>query len=343
MTVDRAELTFSTEFHDARQAPAEGLIRRLIRVNKLWIGTMSFLILLMLVFTLLSPGIFLSPRIYLSVATTVPIAIFLAVPAVFLITAGEIDLSFPSVIAITGYVFSLTVAAGYGAGVGMLLAVGAGLGVGFLIGALVVYGKLSSLVATLGVSFMLRGLILVLTDGGSIPLLELREDTMRAIVVGPTLWSIPAQAWWALAFAFAAYILYTRTRFGIHAHHIGDNVESARAMGVNVNWTRCLLFAFMGVGAALAGVVSVMVNMTFWPTSGDGLLLIVLAAVFVGGTPAWGGIGTIAGGVIGTIIVTMMDVGVVAVGLSGFYTQLVSGIIIILALLGHRLQIARVR
>ena len=147
----------------------------------------------------------------------------------------------------------------------------------------------------------------------------------------------------AMVFVMACWAIYKHHRFGIHVHHVGDNPESARAMGINVDWTRCMLFAFTGFGAAIAGVFSILINYTWWPTSGDAMLLIVLAAIFVGGTPTWGGIGTIVGAVLGAIIVTLMDIGVVASGLSGFYTQLISGVIIILALLGHRLQAQRVR
>ncbi len=77
----------------------------------------------------------------------------------------------------------------------------------------------------------------------------------------------------------------------------------------------------MGLGAALAGIFSTMINFTWWPSSGDAYLLPALAAVFVGGTPTWGGVGTVAGGAIGAVIVSFIQTGVVAGGLAGFYVQ----------------------
>ena len=85
-------------------------------------------------------------------------------------------------------------------------------------------------------------------------------------------------------------------------------------MGVNVARVRILTFVFMGLGAALAGVFSTMVNYTWWPTTGDGYLLPAIASVFVGGTPTWGGVGTIAGGAIGALTVSFIQSGIVAAG-----------------------------
>ena len=331
-----------TEFYDARAHSPDGLLMRFAKANRLWLGTLGFLIVLLAVFSYMAPSVFLGTRIYYSVAITLPIALVLVVPAVFTVTAGEIDLSFPSVMGLSGLFFAASVSAGIDPWLSFGIALAGGVFVGFLTGALVVYGRLSSLVATLGVNFMLRGLMFVLTDGSSIPLLELRNSTFRNAIMGDIL-GIPGHLVWAMVFVVACWAIYKHHRFGIHVHHVGDNPESARAMGINVDWTRCMLFAFTGFGAAIAGVFSILINYTWWPTSGDAMLLIVLAAIFVGGTPTWGGIGTIVGAVLGAIIVTLMDIGVVASGLSGFYTQLISGVIIILALLGHRLQAQRVR
>ena len=109
---------------------------------------------------------------------------------------------------------------------------------------------------------------------------------------------------------FAA-ALYNRHRFGAQVHVVGDNPDSANEMGIDVKRVRVKVFAFVGLGAAFAGVFSVMINFTWWPTSGDGYLLPVLASVFVGGTPTWGGIGTIFGGAIGALTVSFIQTGIV--------------------------------
>jgi simple sugar transport system permease protein len=114
-------------------------------------------------------------------------------------------------------------------------------------------------------------------------------------------------------------------------------------MGINVRRTRVLLFLFVGIGAALAGVFSVLINFVWWPTTGDGFLLPGLAGIFVGGTPSWGGVGTVVGGALGATIVSIIETGVIAAGLTGFYTQFFYGLVIILSLIGHRFNGRRYR
>ena len=89
--------------------------------------------------------------------TTLPVAIFMAVPLVFVVTAGEIDLSFPATMGFAAWVFALVVQAGFDPFLGIAAAIVTGMVLGFLVGVLVVYANLSSLIATLGMNFMLRG------------------------------------------------------------------------------------------------------------------------------------------------------------------------------------------
>jgi len=137
--------------------------------------------------------------------------------------------------------------------------------------------------------------------------------------------------------------LYNKHVFGAHIHHVGDNPDSAAAMGINVNWVKIGAFMYVGFGAALAGIFSTLVNFTWWPTQGFAYLLLALAAVFVGGTPTWGGVGTIIGAVFGVGVIAYMEVGVVAIGMSGVWRQFFNGLIIILAILGHRFHGTRIR
>jgi len=114
-------------------------------------------------------------------------------------------------------------------------------------------------------------------------------------------------------------------------------------MGINVERTKVAAFILVGLCAAVAGVWTNLINQTFYPTTGDGYLLQVLAAVFVGGTPTWGGVGTIAGAFIGACTIGFIETGVVACGLTGFFTQFFYGLIIILSLTGHRFNKGRTK
>jgi len=111
----------------------------------------------------------------------------------------------------------------------------------------------------------------------------------------------------------------------------GDNVESARLMGVNTGRVKMLVFAIMGLAAAFAGVVVSLEVLYFWPTLGEGYLLNTLASVFLGGTSVFGGTGTIFGTFVASFIIGAINAGIVAAGLTGFWTQLIYGLIIVIS------------
>jgi ribose/xylose/arabinose/galactoside ABC-type transport system permease subunit len=299
-----------------------------LRNNRRVLTSLAFLILMLIGFTIANPDVFTQFKTYRSVMIALPIAIFLVVPLVFITTAGEIDLAFPAVVGLSSYAFALIVDGGGSPLLGILAALASGAFLGFLNGVLVVNIGLSALVATLGMNFLLRGLINISAQGYSIPISEIRGTTIQTILTGSPIFGM---------------FLYNYHKFGVHVHCIGDHPGSSQEMGINVKRTRVLLFVFSGIGAALAGIFSVMINFVWYPTTGDGLLLPVLAGIFVGGTPTWGGIGTVIGGVFGVTIVSFIETGVIAAGLTGFWTQFVYGIIIISSLIGHRLNGDRVR
>jgi simple sugar transport system permease protein len=322
--------------------PSDRKLRRTLLTNRAALGSLGVFVVMLLIFFVANPRVFSTWGLYVSVMTTLPVALFMTAPLVFIVTAGEIDLSFPAVFGFASLAFAVVVQAGFDPFLGIVAAIITGGALGFGIGALIVYGGLSSLVASLGMNFMLRGAILILTQSKSIAMPQL-ADSLAFKVVSSNVFGVPVQMFWAIVFVVFCALLYNRHRFGAQVHVVGDNPDSSNEMGVNVNLVRVKVFGFMGVGAALAGVFSTMINFTWWPTSGDGYLLPVIASVFVGGTPTWGGIGTVLGGAIGALTVSFIQTGVVGAGLSGFYVQFFYGMIIILSLLGHRWNQVRYR
>jgi simple sugar transport system permease protein len=317
-------------------------MRKFVAGNRASLGTLAVFIVMMAIFFAFAPRIFSQWPIYNSVLQTLPVALFLVVPLVFIVTVGEIDLSFPATMGFSAWIFALVVQAGYDPFLGMIAAVIVGMALGLGVGIVVVYAGLSSLVATLGMNFLLRGLIMIPTQGKSISLSSL-GDSLAYNLFSSTVGGFPIQVVWAVIFVILAIFLYNRHRFGVRVRAVGDNPDSASQMGIDTKRIRVATFVFMGLGSALAGVFSTMINFTWWPSAGDAYLLPTLAAVFVGGTPTWGGVGTVAGGAIGAVIVSFIQTGIVAGGLSGFYVQFFNGLIIILSLLGHRWNQIRYR
>lgn len=299
-------------------------------------GAIAFLVFMILTFTALAPGIFLSPITYTAAFTSlIPIYVIMASALVFVVVAGEIDLSFPATIGLSAYVFADS-SQHVALAVAVVLALVTGALVGVVNGLLVNGLALSSLVATLGMNFLIRGLVNVLSNGEGVNLTTIQDDPVTRLLIGS--WGpMPAQMIWALVFAGVAILLFSRHRFGARIRHVGDSPVTATEMGIPVITVKTLAFVYVGIAAGLTGVVASLINLQFYPNLGDGYLLACLAAVFIGGTPVWGGVGTVAGAVVGAITVGFIEPGVLASGLSGFYTSLTYGFIIVLSLVGHRI------
>ncbi|MBT01063.1 MAG: ribose ABC transporter permease [Pelagibacteraceae bacterium] len=307
------------------------------------LSSFFYFALIMTIFFAAAPEVFFAAKFHQAVMTTLPIIIFLVIPLVFIVTMGEIDLSFASIFGFAAWIFAGSIKYfGFDPFLGLLVGIAGGAALGIFMGCLVVYGRISSLVASLGALFLIRGFLFVVSDSKSITIIEIRDHWMYPLLVGK-FYGFPMQLFWAALFVIISYFLYHRHVFGAHVHHVGDNPDSAAQMGVNVDLTRIYCFMFCGIGAGIAGIFSTLINFTWWPTQGFGFLLLAIAGVFVGGTPTWGGVGTILGAVFGSGVIAYMETGIVAMGWSGLWRQFFNGLIIILALLGHRFHGNRIR
>ncbi len=289
------------------------------------------LALLLAVFAAASPQTFLGMRIYRSFMSTIPVTVVLALGMTLLVVVGELDLSFPSVSAASAFLFAevyLRTGSSLLAGVAALIAGG---GMGWLNGFIVVRIGVPSIIATIGTQFFWRGLILLLSDGVARSLASLRGDFFHTVLVGRLAGEIPAQALWGLAVALSLALLLNRHPFGDALLFIGDNRKAAAMMGIPVRSVRMKTFVLMGSLAALAGLMSTVELTNWWPTQGEGYMLLVFASVFVGGTSAYGGRGTIYGSLIGSVIIGIIEAGIISAGLAGFWTRLVHGLIIVIS------------
>lgn len=317
-------------------------IREWLSQNRRGLSAFAIFLGLWIVFLITAPGTFTNPQAYRAIFTTLPVDIILAVSLVFVVTSGESDLSFPSVFGLSAYAFALLASNEISPVIGLLAALLVGATCGLVNGLLITQLGLSSLVATLGMNFFLRGLINVLTQGIGIPLTSLIDTPFYNVFVGQ-IGDVPTAVIWALVVVVICLVLFNRHKLGAHVAIVGDNPESAKEMGINVARTKIMVYVIVGLCAAFAGVLSSLINSTWWPTAGDGYLLRTLAAVFIGGTPTWGGVGTVAGAVFGAISVGFIETGLIGAGLTAFWTQFAYGLVIILALIGHRFNQGRYR
>jgi simple sugar transport system permease protein len=319
----------SNETIQAQPATNRSGLTRFGRTYGQQIAIVGVLIVVWAIFIIGAPQTFLSPSIYAAYMSTIPFFAVIAIPLTLVIIAGEMDLSFPSIMAMGMVIFSaIFLRTG-----NLFLSIVAALLGGFLIGLsnglLVVLLGIPSIVVTIGTQFFWRGAVLVLTNGAGASLVAAKADPLYSVMVGRVANYIPMQMIWTIAVAILMWIILNRHRLGAHVYLTGDNEHSARLMGVKVDRTRMMVFAIVGMAAALGGILSSLEVSYFWPTLGEGYLLRTLAAVFLGGTSVFGGVGTVFGTFVACFIIGAIEAGIVAIGLTGFWTQLIYGIIII--------------
>ncbi len=297
---------------------------------------------LYLLFLIGNPEVFLRYDIYRSFMSTMPFFGILALSMTLVVTLGEIDLSFPSVLGFSSWVFGTV----YVSSESFLLALATCLLVGIIAGLvnglLIAKVGIPSIVTTIGTMFLWRGLVNMAAEGKGIALVSLRDSPLHAVFVGRLFGdALPMQFVWMLAIALLLGLFYRRHRFGSHVLLVGDNPASAAMMGIKVDRIKIICFMLMGGSAALAGVFLTSEVTYFWPSQGDGMLLTALAAVFMGGTSVFGGRGTIYGTLVGVLIIGSLEAGIVAIGLTGFYVQFLYGLLITLSVATYALLLRR--
>jgi simple sugar transport system permease protein len=286
-------------------------------------------------FMITAPKTFLKYRIYQAFLSTIPPPLVLALGLTLIVSAGEIDLSFPAIITLSGFVFASLYTITGTTLLPFVAAIFAGIVVGFVNGILVARIGMPSIIATLGTQFFWSGLTVILSGGLAWNIRSIRGVPIHDLFVSRVGGLVPAQALWAVGVAVVLWFVLNRHRFGEHLLFIGDNVSVAQVMGVNVARAKIMVFTLMGALSAFAAMLLTLEMTTYWTTQGSGYLLIVMASVFIGGTSIFGGQGIIFGTFFGSFIVGSIEAGIVASGLGGYWTRLVVGLVLVVAVTLH--------
>jgi len=314
-----------------------------LRTNALQVGITLVAVLMWIVFAIGSPETFFRGNIYQAFMSTTPFFGIMALTLTLVVITGEIDLSFPSIMTISMWVFATAMMTTGNLAIALVLMLIMGTTAGMLNGLIITKVGVPSLVVTIGTSFFWRGMVKVLTGGTGTSLLPARDTTFYELFVGRLFGFVPMQMVWMGIFAVACWLILNRQRFGAHVYLTGDNPDSARLMGVNVDRTKIVVFGMAGFAAAFAGLLASLEVTYYWPTLGEGYLLNTLSSVFLGGTSVFGGTGTIYGTFVASFIIGAINAGIVAIGMSGFWTELIYGLIIVLSVVIQTVVGRRIR
>ncbi|MBN1350990.1 ABC transporter permease [candidate division KSB1 bacterium] len=292
------------------------------------------LLLIVLVLSILSPD-FLKVDNLLTVGLQIsPRAIMAIGQVVIIITAG-IDLSVGSVMALSGVITGLLLASGINIYLAAFAGIGVGTFCGFLNGAMVSYGKLPPFIATLGMMGMARGVALIATGG--VPIFDFPPEFahLSSARLGGII-PLPVIITCVLGTLF--YLAMVNTSFGRYSYAIGGNMEATRLSGVNVKWILLIVYAAAGLLYGIAGLIEASRLSTGQPTAGTGYELDVIAACVIGGTSLSGGVGTIWGALIGSLVIGFLRNGCNLLDISNFWQQVAIGAIIVIAVFIDQLQ-----
>jgi ribose transport system permease protein len=256
-----------------------------------------------------------------------------AIGMTFVIISGGIDLSAGGVAAYAGvivasllkeYGLPVPVAIGGGLLLGMVL--------GLFNGIVITKGRVQPFIATLAMMSFSRGMAFVYREAQPIYGLPDSFKFLGSGYIGP----VPVQVVILLVGMTIAWIVLTRTRFGRRVYAVGGSEEAARLSGINTDNLRITVFTIMGCLAALSGVLLAARVNAGDPTSGQGLELDAIAAVVMGGTSLGGGRGRLMGSLIGTLVIGVIDNGLVLLNISPWYQPVVKAVVILFAVLADR-------
>lgn len=313
-----------------READSRGsVLARVRRVDpRQYVVYVAFLLILaFFAITLHDDGFLTSDNLLNIARQTAPITV-MAVGVVFVLSAGEIDLSIGSVVALAALVGAIVLR-----DVGLVAGIAAGLGVGAAVGlvnGLFVTGlRLPSFLVTLATMGLVAGLARWTTDLEAVAVVN---DTFTNVFGSGDVGPIPGLVVWTIAIVALGHFVYRHRRFGAHVLAIGDNADAARVTGINVNRVRLAVLVISGTAAGLAGLLYLGRVQAASYTLGASDLLIVIAAVVIGGTRLFGGAGSVVGALVGSLIMGMLTNGLILMGLDSNQQMVAQGVLLLIAI-----------
>lgn len=284
---------------------------------------------LVFIFFAVSQGeFFLQPSNLLNILVqSAPIAI-MAVAFTYVLSSGQIDLSFGSVVALSALIGAVVLQMTGIWWLGAVAGLSSGALVGIVNGLFTVALRLPSFLVTLATMGIVAGVARVLTDLQSVPV---AEPIFVSVFGGGRIGPFSSILLWLLGATLFGWHVLRQRRYGAHVLAVGNNPVAAGASGVNVFGTRVSVFVVMSSTAALVGLLYAGRLEGARYTLGETDLLTVIAAVIVGGTSLFGGKGSVFGSVVGAILLSIINNGLIIVGLNVSQQMIVKGVIILLA------------
>jgi ribose transport system permease protein len=290
-------------------------------------GTVVALVVLIVIFFAVRPDVFLTFTNVRNILYQVAILAIIAAAQTVTMVVGDFDLSVGATSSLAGAVAGAQMIAGTPMWTAILIALAVGLVVGVINGALIAYLNLSAFVATLATMTSVVGVAFLVTEGTT---LFNFPEAFNALGQGK-LFDVPMPVYFAIVVAATIWVVLRYTTLGRSWHAIGGNVEVSRLSGVNVRRARLVAFSIAGLVAGLGGILLAARLGSASAVQGEDNMMFSVAAVFLGMTVIRSGMANLTGTMVGVAIIGVMSNGLNILGVNAYVQQVVTGIIIILA------------
>lgn len=290
----------------------------------------------LLLFVLLSAGVpdFLTVRNLQGLLLSVSLIGGIAVSMMLVLALGEVDLSVGSIVAFAGVAASAVISASHSVPAGVAAGIAAGGAVGLVNGVVVARLQVNSLIATLAMMEVVRGLAYIACHGDAV---IISEESFFRLGAG-SLFGVGVPVWENLLLFLLFGWLLNRTVFGKNVLATGGNAEAARLAGIEVARLKIIVFTLQGLVTGLAGVLLAARMSLGDPKTSQGLELGVISACVLGGVSLAGGVASISGVLVGVLIMGSVQNALSLLNVPTFYQYVIRGAILLAAVLFDRLR-----
>jgi erythritol transport system permease protein len=339
----------------SEQQPLMDVVR-----NALFRGRAYLVLILLLVYFSLASDAFLQTSNLLILTKHVAINALLGIGMTFVILTGGIDLSVGSIVGLCGMIAGALVQDGlllevfgvtiyFNVWIVMLITVGVGTLLGWVNGAIITRFNVAPFIVTLGMLYVARGMALLSNSGATFSSLSGKEELgnlgfptlgkgVSLAGIGIEGVEIPYSIPIMIVIAIIAAFIAAKTPFGRQVYAIGGNESAAKLSGVRVKRVTTLTYAISGFCAAVVGLIVTSQLVSAHPATGNSWELRAIAAVVLGGTSLAGGRGAIGGTIIGAFVIGVLTNGMILMGVTSFWQQIIMGIVIVLAVVLDQVQ-----
>jgi len=306
---------------------------RVWRSGRHLVPVLTLVLVVFMIFAVTNPVFLSSGNLQLLLTSNAQLWV-IAIGMTFVMVAGNVDLSVGALVAFLAVLFGKLLDAGVSGGVALTITLVVGALIGGLVnGVLIGRLGLSFLLVTLASLTLFTGLVNLWSDTMAIPV----QSPITDFIAFGNFLGVNVSLWIMAGTFIVAQLIQSRTYFGRDVYAVGGNRQAARLAGINTERTIVLVFALTGLAAAVAAVIGIGRTGAASPTIDNNVPLEAIAAVLLGGSSIAGGSGGVGGTALGVLFLATLANGLSLSQISSFWQQVVTGVILVSAVLFNRM------